>query len=57
VTVISHHLLRRRARAKQRKLQALEDPKQPRYNYRVERAQRGPWRWRVVRSELGLRPE
>jgi hypothetical protein len=53
VSAVSHHMLRRRARNKASKLNKLGDG----YHYRVEKAHRGPWRWRVVRSELGLRPE
>lgn len=42
---VSHHFLRRRARAKERKLEA----QMPDGQFRVEKAQRGPYRWRVVR--------
>lgn len=40
----SHHLLRRRARAKAQKLEALN----PELDFRVLKSARGPWRWRVV---------
>lgn len=43
---ISHHLLRRRARAKKRELDHVATP---RTSYRVEKTERGPWRWRVIR--------
>lgn len=50
---VSHHLLRRRARARALKLnvdytrnQATSSGPGP---YRVEKALRGPYRWRVVR--------
>ena len=43
--VVSHHFLRRRARAACAKL-ALANPW---LVYRVVRGERGPYRWRVVR--------
>lgn len=50
---VSHHLLRRRARARALKLNvdytrtaATSTGYGP---YRVKKAVRGPWRWRVVR--------
>lgn len=42
---VSHHLLRRRARARAAALNAVAAPG---YKYRVVKALRGPWRWRVV---------
>lgn len=42
---ISHHLLRRRARTKATQL----DRQDEWHNYMVEKTERGPWRWRVVR--------
>lgn len=55
---VSHHMLRRTARAKARRLNgqhihervALGDTLEVRYH--VEQAKRGPWRWRVVRQRL-----
>lgn len=44
--LVSHHLLRRRARARAIALNAEVGGNR----YRVERAARGPWRWRVVRD-------
>jgi hypothetical protein len=46
MTIVSHHLLRRRARAKANALNNTLHPLEPRY--RVVQAQRGPWRWYVV---------
>jgi hypothetical protein len=43
---VSHHMLRRTARVKARKLD-MADPAP--FAYRVEKTKRGPWRWRVVR--------
>lgn len=43
---VSHHMLRRTARKKAAKLEAI-DP--DRYHYAVEKTMRGPWRWRVIR--------
>lgn len=47
-TTVSHHLLRRRARAK---ADWLNDHKMlgQHVAYRVVRAKRGPYRWRVVK--------
>ena len=45
---VSHHLLRRTARARALKLNAQHRGVVP-APYRVEKAKRGPWRWRVVR--------
>lgn len=45
MTIVSRHFLRRRARAKERKLEALLDGNQ----YRVVKAYRGPFRWFVVK--------
>lgn len=42
---VSHHLLRRRARAKAHALNAVADRG---HRYIVEKAARGPFRWRVV---------
>lgn len=44
--IVSHHMLRRRARNHAHHLQR-EDPA---HTYHVTRAQRGPWRWRVTRT-------
>lgn len=41
---MSHHLLRRTARRKQRQLERIY----PGDTFRIEKAERGPWRWRVV---------
>lgn len=50
---ISHHFLRRRARARALKLNVdftARSPTSTGYGpYRVEKALRGPYRWRVVR--------
>lgn len=56
---VSHHFLRRRARAKQARLEAQAEAdaqarvrnghSPERRRFRVEKAQRGPYRWRVVR--------
>ncbi len=43
--VVSHHFLRRRARAACASLERAH----PWLTYRVVRAERGPYRWRVVR--------
>ena len=43
--VVSHHFLRRRARAERATLERAN----PWLVYRVVRAERGPYRWRVVR--------
>jgi hypothetical protein len=45
---ISHHLLRRTARTKCATLAAHDQA----HRYRVVKAQRGPWRWRVVQLPL-----
>ncbi len=45
---VSRHFLRRRARAKERALQIASGPGSKDY-YRVVKARRGPFRWRVVR--------
>lgn len=45
---ISRHLLRRRARLQAEELNALR-PVDSRVRYRVVKAHRGPWRWRVVK--------
>jgi hypothetical protein len=44
----SHHLLRRRARARAKRLNASD----PEHHYTVERAERGPWRWRVLQRPV-----
>jgi ribosomal protein S12 len=46
--IVSHHLLRRRARAK---AYALNATHLPGVRYRVVQAQRGPWRWYVIRDQ------
>jgi hypothetical protein len=46
---LSHHLLRRTARIKCATLAAHDQT----HRYRVVKAQRGPWRWRVVQLPLG----
>lgn len=43
---VSRHYLRRRARTVAHRL----DHADPTHNYTVERAERGPFRWRVVRT-------
>lgn len=49
---ISRHYLRRTARARARELNRREYPlaREPRYT--VERAWRGPFRWRVIRVKV-----
>ena len=45
---VSHHLLRRTARARMRRLVAEAARRGEDRQYAVERTRRGPWRWRVV---------
>lgn len=46
--IVSHHFLRRTARARAHWMEAHSNG-----HYTIERARRGPYRWRVVRT---LRP-
>lgn len=43
---VSHHMLRRRARAREQVLEA-HKPADARYRYQVVKTRKGPWRYRV----------
>lgn len=47
MSIVSHHMLRRTARARAHRLNAQD---RPHVHYRVEPTQRGPWRYRVIRD-------
>lgn len=51
VVTPTHHYLRRRAEKMRKELQATLGP-HSRYAYRVEKATRGPYRWRVEKVRI-----